>query len=166
MSLMIHTPRTTIRPIEYPDEPDLFDIYKCPEVFENFGSGVYTRQEHQASIERAVQRWQDIGKGDLVAVYNNKVIAPLILFPIGHEDYEIGYVLNPKFWGLGLATEIATVLTDFAFSLGALSVKACVRETNLISKRIILKLGYVEIGKEFGEDGVNRLYFKKDKATS
>ncbi|WP_196159762.1 GNAT family N-acetyltransferase [Reinekea sp. G2M2-21] len=95
-----------------------------------------------------------------------KVNAQLILFPIEHEDYEIGYVLNPSFWGLGLATGIVTALTDFAFSLRALCVKACVRETNLISKRIILKLAYVEVGNEFGEDGVNRLYFKKDKATS
>jgi RimJ/RimL family protein N-acetyltransferase len=158
---MIQTERTYIRPIEVTDESDLFEIYKCPEVFEHFGSGPYSREDHIASIQRAVNRWKDLGKGELVAVYRNKAIARLILFPIEHEDFEIGYVLNPKYWGMGFATEIAAALTNQAFTLGAVKVTACARESNIASRRIIEKLGYTESERKLGEDGINRLYFQK-----
>ncbi|CAM3457261.1 GNAT family N-acetyltransferase [Parendozoicomonas haliclonae] len=163
---MIKTQRTTIRAIDIRDEPDLFDIYKRPEVFENFGIGVYSRGQHLASIEKAVNRWQELGKGDLVAVYKSKVIARLILFPFEHEDFEIGYVLNPEYWGMGLGTEIAEALTNHAFKLGACKVKASARETNKISTRIIIKLGYTEVERKLGEDGISRVYFQKLKGAS
>jgi RimJ/RimL family protein N-acetyltransferase len=160
---MIWTKRTNIRPIEILDEPDLFEIYNCPEVFEHFGSGPYSREEHKASIDRAVNRWEELGKGELVAVYKNKIIARLILFPVEHEDYEIGYVINPKFWGMGFASEIAEALTTQAFLLGAEKVTACARESNAISRHIIVKLGFIEVNRKMGEDGINRIYFQKLK---
>jgi ribosomal-protein-alanine N-acetyltransferase len=158
---MIQTNRTFIRPIEILDEPDLFEIYKCPKVFEHFGSGPYTRAEHKSSIHRAVNRWKELGKGELVAVYENRAIARLILFPKENEDYEIGYVLNPLYWGMGFASEIAEALTNFAFSLGAEKVTACARESNSVSRHIIEKLGFTEVGQKLGEDDINRLYFQK-----
>lgn len=160
---MIHTNRTFIRPIEIDDEPDLFEIYKCPEVFEHFGSGPYSREEHKSSIHRAVNRWIDLGKGELVAVYENRAIARLILFPMEHDDYEIGYILNPEHWGKGFASEIAEALTTQAFALGAEKVTACARESNLVSRRIIEKLGFTEVERKLGEDGISRLYFQKLK---
>lgn len=160
---MIQTQRTYIRPIELKDEPDLYEIYSCPEVFKYFGSGPYSREDHRASIQRAVNRWSELGKGELVAVFDNKVIARLILFPIEHEDFEIGYVLNPKYWGRGLATELAEALTNQAFSLGAVKVTACARESNSVSRHIIEKLGYSKVNQKLGGDGINRLYFQKQK---
>ena len=163
---MIQTERTYIRPIELTDEPDLFEIYKCPEVFKHFGTGPYSREDHKASIQRAVNRWSELGKGELVAVFENTVIARLILFPIEHEDFEIGYVLNPKYWGMGLASELAEALTNKAYALGAPKVTACARETNAVSRHIIEKLGYAEVDRKLGEDGVNRLYFQKLKGVA
>lgn len=163
---MIQTQRTYIRPIELKDEPDLFEIYKCPEVFKHFGSGPYSREDHKASIQRAVNRWSELGKGELVAVLKKTVIARLILFPIEHEDFEIGYVLNPNYWGMGLASELAEALTNQAFLLGAEKVTACTRETNTVSKHIITKLGYTEERQKLGEDGINRLYFQKLKGVA
>jgi len=160
---MITTQRTHIRPIEFKDEPDLFEIYKCPEVFQHFGSGPYSKEDHKASIKRAVNRWKELGKGELVAVHRSKVIARLILFSIEHNGFEIGYLLNPKYWGLGLASEIAEALTNQAFALGAEKVTACARESNAVSRHIIEKLGYTEVERKLGEDGINRLYFQKLK---
>jgi len=156
---MIITKRTVIRPIKLTDEPDLFEIYSKPEVFEHFGSGVYSRERHITSIKKAVANWSGRGQGDLVAEYSGKAIARLILFPIEAEEFEIGYVLHPQYWGKGFATEIASALLEHVFSLGADEVKACARESNTISLKIILGLGFRESHRELGNDGINRIYY-------
>lgn len=161
---MIRAQRTLIRPIKLEDEPDLFEIYNCPKVFEHFGLGPYSREKHRASIKRAVSRWIDKGVGDLAAAYKSKVIARLILFPTDHDDFEIGYVLNPNYWRMGFASELVQALTDHAFSVGASRVIACARESNVVSRRIIENLGYSEVERKLDNDGICRFYYQKLRA--
>ena len=158
---MIKTRRTLIRPIFNSDEPDLFNIYKRSEVFEHFGAGVYSREQHQSSVCRAVKKWESNGQGDLVAQFGEIVIARLILFPKETEDYEIGYVLNPDYWGMGFASEIAAGLITHAFSLGAKHVVACARESNLVSRAILEKLQFIETHQVLGDDGINRVMYRR-----
>ena len=159
---MIQTRRTNIRPLAKKDEQDLFEIYSQPGVFKNFGTGVYTQGQNTISVERAVEKWRDCGKGDLVAEYNKKVIARLILFTSEPAEFEIGYDLNPMFWRKGLGTEIASALMNYAFSEGASNVKACARETNIISIKILQKLGFEETHREIGQNSICRIWFESN----
>lgn len=55
---------------------------------------------------------------------------------------EIGYVLNPDFWGRGYATEAVGRVIEFAFSeLGVHRVEARFMEGNQASLRVMEKLG-------------------------
>ena len=55
---------------------------------------------------------------------------------------EIGYVLNPKFWGMGLATEAAKKVIEFAFSnLNVNRVEAKFMFGNDASLSVMRKLG-------------------------
>jgi len=156
---MIQTERTLIRPVEIADEPDLFEIYKRPEVFEHFGSGVYTRERNKASIERSVGKWKELGRGDLIAEFEGKVIGRFILFPADTPEFELGYVLNPEYWGRGFASEIACALVEYAFSLGEIQVKACARKSNQVSRKLLKKLGFNETQRQIGEDGIIRIWY-------
>ena len=58
------------------------------------------------------------------------------------EEIEIGYRLNPKFWGRGLATEAAQAVRDHAFRDLALErVISLVHPDNHASERVALKNG-------------------------
>jgi len=159
---MIQTRRTLIRPIALTDESDLFDIYKRSEVFEHFGNGVYTREEHSSSVSRAVKKWRDTGKGDLVAQFGEIVIARLILFPDESKDYEIGYILNPDYWRNGFGSEIAAGLLAHAFELGATYVVACARQRNMVSRGILEKLNFTETHRVLGEDKITRVWYRAE----
>lgn len=175
---MIRSSRTLIRPIMETDEPDLYDIYRRPEVFEHFGSGPYSRERHIASVDRSVRKWQEYGHGDLVALHNGtphndathnnathnkKVIARLIIYPDKSDDYEVGYTLHPDYWGQGLASEIAKSLIEYAFHEGASHVLACARESNNASLAIIRKLGFEQTKKSLDDDGIMRIWHKVTK---
>ena len=157
---MIRTKRTIIRPIKIEDEPDLYEVYSDPQIFTHFGKGVYSREQHIDSIKRAVAKWEDKKRGDLVASYKGKVIARLIIFPNKKGDYEVGYVINANYWGKGLGREIAQGLITYAFEeKNAEKVVACIRESNLRSIAIVEALGFEETHRVIGTDGINRIWF-------
>lgn len=55
---------------------------------------------------------------------------------------EVGYVLNPKYWGQGIATEAVSAAIEFAFNeLGANRVEAKFIEGNGASLRVMEKCG-------------------------
>ncbi|SHG45605.1 GNAT family N-acetyltransferase [Pedobacter caeni] len=65
---------------------------------------------------------------------------------------EIGYLLDPEYWGKGIAGEALSLATDFGFrEIGLHSVCAVVAPENLASSRLLLKHGYVK-----------EAYFKED----
>jgi RimJ/RimL family protein N-acetyltransferase len=150
--------------IQKDDEADLFEIYSDPKVFKYFGDGVYTREKHIQSIKRAVTKWKEYGNGDLVAIYENKVIARLIIFPNSDGIHEVGYILNSKYWGNNLGAEIARGLVNFALiENSAEKVVASIREENTYSRAIISLLGFKQTHQVVGEDGISRIWYIVDK---
>lgn len=63
-------------------------------------------------------------------------------FDFEHGRAEVGYVLNPKFWGQGIATEAVSAAIEFAFKeLGANRVEAKFIQGNGASLRVMQKCG-------------------------
>ena len=68
---------------------------------------------------------------------------------IGVEAGEIGYWLAEAYWGKGYATEAARAVTDHAFEvMGLERMVARYRIGNEASRRILLGLGFTELGEE------------------
>lgn len=66
-----------------------------------------------------------------------------MLIPTDLEFPELGFMLVKKFWGQGLATEIATAIADYAFSvLGHSGLSARTNHENLASIAVLKKLGF------------------------
>lgn len=60
---------------------------------------------------------------------------------------ELGYCLGSRWWNLGIGTEAARAVMDFAFSeLGAHSLRAAHDEHNVASGRVMQKLGMMREG--------------------
>ncbi|QXP61896.1 GNAT family N-acetyltransferase [Olleya sp. HaHaR_3_96] len=76
---------------------------------------------------------------------NNTIIGNFGIWSIDqqHSRGEIGYILNPSFWGKGYMTEALTTLINFGFrDLNLHSFSANVNLENVNSKTLLLKFGF------------------------
>lgn len=86
---------------------------------------------------------------------------------VGFYDYdaevrsmEIGYDLDPAFWGRGLMTEALTTILDFAFErLDVNRAQAIAMPRNRASRRLLERLGFTREGvlREHGHDETGAL---------
>ena len=64
------------------------------------------------------------------------------------DTADIGYELNPTYWGHGYATEAMRQLIVFAFDdLGLAELTARVVDTNAASLRVLERLGFGHAGR-------------------
>ena len=63
-------------------------------------------------------------------------------FNCSHDSAEVGYVLNPEYWGRGIATEALEKVLEFGFeTLGLHRIEARFIEGNDPSRRVMEKVG-------------------------
>jgi len=61
---------------------------------------------------------------------------------------EVGYIINPEYWGLGFATETAKILIDFGFNqLKLHRIFATCDPKNIASSRVLEKVGMFKEGR-------------------
>ena len=66
------------------------------------------------------------------------------------DSYELGFHLREKYWGQGYAAEAAKAAIDYSFHmLNAKKLYAGHHPENKASEKLLLKLGFQSIGKEF-----------------
>lgn len=78
---------------------------------------------------------------------SGRVIGHAIFHVCEQSDYEIGWILNKNYWGMGIADEVTKKLVEYARYLGA---DSCIIECDTeqtASRRIALKNGFVYEGK-------------------
>lgn len=92
-----------------------------------------------------VQYWPifSLSSGDLIGCCG--------LRPHGKNEYEIGFHLNPEYWGKGYAVEAANAVIEYAFSIGAKKLFAGHNPNNTASQKLLKKLGFRYIGDEYYE---------------
>ena len=134
------TKRCLIRKIRMEDTADLHEILSDTEVMQYI--------EPVFDMEQTKKFIQDAGLNDKPLVYavvwkeTEKVIGHVIFHPYGKSDYEIGWILNKTFWGMGIADELTKALLQQAGNLGAEScVIECAAE-QMASKKIAIKNGF------------------------
>ncbi len=72
-------------------------------------------------------------------------------FDFGHNSAQVGYVLNPDYWGEGIAPEALRAVIRFGFrELGLHRIEACYIEGNDRSRRVMEKVGMTYEGTRRG----------------
>ncbi|MBP1904011.1 RimJ/RimL family protein N-acetyltransferase [Paenibacillus turicensis] len=155
----IVTDRLVIRSFNPNDWKDLYEYLSDEEVvkFEPYD----TFSENQA-IEEAMRRSQD---ESFYAVClkeklkdNQKIIGNLYLAKGEFDTWELGYVFNSKYQGIGYATESAKALVEYAFTnLGARRILAHCSPQNDSSWKLLERL-------QMRREGLflENVYFKRD----
>lgn len=146
---VIYTDRLILRPILPRDARDMFEYSRDPEVTK------YLTWEPHTNVRYTKRHIERIGEAYREGIFydwalelkdGGKMIGTcgFTSFSFNDASCEIGYVLNPKYHGMDLATEAAERVIRFAFErLSASSVCARCMKDNIASRRVMEKCGMV-----------------------
>lgn len=143
----IETPRITLRGMRVSDAPDMYAYAKRPTVTE------YLTWDPHASVEETREYLIYVGQryrtGDfydwsLICREDGRMIGTcgFTSFNCTNDSAEVGYVLNPAYWGKGIAAEALERVLAFGFEdLGLHRIEARFIEENDRSRRVMEKVG-------------------------
>lgn len=148
---IIETERLILREIS---DIDIIDMYEYAHL-ENIGPVAgwephtdYKYTKEVISVYRKKKHFGQLGVFAVVLKSNNKMIGTCELhsyFP-GFKA-ELGYTINPKYWGCGFATEAGYAMTEWGFRVLKLKrIECCCFLSNEQSKRVCEKLNYTYEG--------------------
>jgi ribosomal-protein-alanine N-acetyltransferase len=143
---VLQTARLHLRPFSEDDLDDLAALMANPD-FMRFSSGVYSREQTAGFLERVRKRDREglPSQFAVILLSETRLIGYCGFFlqtVDGLEELEIGYRLDPQYWGRGLATEAARAVRDHAFDdLGLPHVISLIRPDNKPSIRVAEKNG-------------------------
>jgi RimJ/RimL family protein N-acetyltransferase len=128
-------------------------------------AGVQTRAQSDASFDRWQQHWDEHGFGLLVVEWRETGEPIGRTGPQYHRawpaDPEVGWALDPAWWGRGLATEAGAASVAWVFGeLDFPRVVSITTEANTGSRRVMAKLGFellARVDSEWGELWVHAL---------
>jgi len=144
--ISLHTPRLLLRPFADDDLGDLAALMANPD-FMRFSLGVLSYEQTGDFLERIRKRDREGLPSQFAVTYleDNQLIGYCGFFlqiVDGVEEIEIGYRLDPGYWGRGLATEAARAVRDHAFDdLKLPRVISLIHPDNLASRRVAEKNG-------------------------
>jgi len=99
-------------------------------------------------INPLLGRWAIISKED-----QGFVGTCMLARSSGVEIIELGYILHRKYWGKGIATEIAKALVDFAFNeAGLTELYAVTDKEHKSSQKVLYKSGFEDINVLYAFD--------------
>lgn len=148
----LETPRLTLREVRDEDAAPLFRIRSNPLAMRYFGRPMMTQPEQAAEriqrlrasfAEREAVQWAVVlrSSGSFVGMCSFWRIEK------EHARAEIGYELEPAYWGQGLMPEALATALEFAFgTLGLHSAEAHIHPANTGSRRVLEKSGFVQEG--------------------
>lgn len=144
----LETHRLILRNWKDTDDQDLFEYAKHPDVGPNAGWPPHQSIEDSRTIMNIFKEENDVYAVELKS--EKKVIGSIGLHNRTPDSKirdiaqrEIGYVLNPKYWGRGLIPEATKEVIRYGFEEENLELIWCMHfEENLNSKRVIEKCGF------------------------
>lgn len=148
------TARLTLPPWDAGFEDDLCRLSADPRITRYLGDGApWPRDRALARHRELLEHWRERGFGWrgilLTGSDDDRIIGvaalnrlPEDLRGVAEPAIEIGWWVDPRFWGRGIATEAATALRDEAFAdHGAARLAARYQPANDASGRVMRKIG-------------------------
>lgn len=172
MKIFAETERLILREILPTDVDGLFELDSDPEVHRYLGNKPVTDKNKVVEVisfirqqyeDNGIGRWAIIDKktNNFVGWTGLKFVTELTNNHINY--YDIGYRLNRKYWGQGIATETAITSLEYAFNnLKLDEVYASARVENEGSNKILKKIGLKFI-ETFYYNDIKCNWYKIDK---
>ena len=147
---ILHTQHLDLRPIKLTDVDAVFEYAKDERVGPNAGWKPHTdKEESRSFIKFALQKRDFHQPGIYAIIYRkkNKMIGTIEIHSYKEFKGELGFVLHPKYWNKGFATEAAKAIIVYGFEVLGLRRLAYGHFLfNEPSKRVCEKLGFTYEG--------------------
>lgn len=162
----IHTPRLLLRRLQQEDRVWMNRMDTNVNVVGP--AGLRTVEESDRFFGDQLQHWETHGFGLWMAFDRNTLACAgrggLRRHELeGQDVVQLGFGLFPKFWGQGLATEIAVAATDAGFDILAFErLVALSLPTNLASRRILQKVGFRYV-RDTHYDGTRHVLYERTR---
>jgi RimJ/RimL family protein N-acetyltransferase len=161
---VIETERLLLRRFAEPDR-DVVATWNADPDFTRHLAGVQTREQSDEAFDRWEGHWHEHGFGLLAIEWRETGDLIGRTGPQFHRawrhDPEVGWALDPAWWGRGIATEAGSASVAWAFGeLGYERLVSITTEPNTASQGVMAKLGfqlYRRIPSEWGELMVHAL---------
>ena len=153
MHLITQTNRLTIREF-LPDELETYLDHVMDKKVGRYISKK-TREERAVIFNNAIAKYSETKNYGIWGIFSNddnEFIGSCLLRPFENDPtiLELGYTLEPKFWGKGLATEMVKTITDHGLAdTGVKEIVACTDLPNHPSQRVLLKAGFKQEANTF-----------------
>ena len=150
---MITTTRLILRKPKPEDAGALFKVYSHQEAMRYWSTPPHGDIEETLQvIENSIRGWEEKDYYDfsLERAEDNRVIGKVALHSIHKKSRraEVGYLLNPEYWGQGLMKEAMTALIDHAFdSMELRRLEADIDPDNSASRALLERLGFHKEGE-------------------
>ena len=152
----METKRLIIRKFIPDDWQDLYEYLSQTQVVKYEPYDVFTEAE---SIQEAVRRSEDDRFWAVCLKDCGKLIGNICLSKQDFDTWELGYVFNQNYQGMGYATEAAAFLIDYVFkNHNARRITAMCNPLNKPSWKLLERLGLCREGHL-----IQNIYFKKDE---
>ena len=167
--MRVETQRLVLREFQREDFRELAPILANPQVMKFSTTGVLSISQTQEKVESFIASYEEFGFGKWAVIFkeSNELIGycGIAVEQIDNKDEkEIGYRLNSKFWGKGLATEAASAAIQYGFERFKFSyILGIVERANIASVRVLEKLG-MRYEREALFHGVEMDVYKVDGA--
>jgi [ribosomal protein S5]-alanine N-acetyltransferase len=166
----VETPRLILRPLVLSDAAELHRIYSAPKVLRTMPAMTFEETEEQ--IRRIERHWQKDGvswwamldrkTGQLIG---RAGINRIHDWPLEPEPMEVGWVLDPRFWGRSLATEAGLAGINYGFHhFDDAHIISITTPDNAASRRVMEKCGLTERG-ETDWHGYHMVWYAIERTT-
>ncbi|MFT6983392.1 MAG: RimJ/RimL family protein N-acetyltransferase [Crocinitomicaceae bacterium] len=137
---MFSTNRLHVRPLQYSDSDNFFDMMSNPNVMNPIPQEVKTREESDANLQKLIQDPKEKTVWAVCEKDDNELIGLCALLVNDEGQDEIGYRLREQYWRQGYGTEITAGLIDYCFQeLNFSLLTADVNIENIPSVKILEK---------------------------
>ena len=166
MHIIAQTPRFVIRNFESDEEEIYLSLFNDTQVLLHIPKR--SRKENSIIFRSALNDYKlgkTLGRWGLFSNGDNEFIGLCLLRAYNNEaaKVELGYVLSRKYWGKGIAAEVAHIMIAYGFTRTcANEIVAITTPENIASQRVLEKAGLTRMDN-FLRDGEILTYFKIDK---
>jgi len=141
---MIKTKRLGLRPFQQSDIDYLAELNSDPDVRQFFPDGTQNREQTEARMNDFIFYYKEKGLPCFVMfeLESGEFVGRCGFGPVETGEIEVGYLLHKKFWGKGLASEVLTVLLEWAKqNINADYIIAFAPIEHVASQRVMQKCG-------------------------
>ncbi|AFZ35804.1 GCN5-related N-acetyltransferase [Stanieria cyanosphaera PCC 7437] len=143
----LETQRLILRDFQQNDVDQLARIFANPQVMQFSPTGILSALETKEKVDSFITSYKTLGFGKWAIVFKEtKELIGYCGIAVEQIDKvpkrEIGYRLDPNFWGKGLAIEAASATVQYGFEqLKFAYILGIVEQANTTSVRVLKKLG-------------------------